>query len=165
MTKFEQLENFKGDSKKLEQLAEDMLKSCPLSEKIKRIFIENLILNFKFNEAINFINTKISEDERSVTDEYDYLTALTYYHDGQYEKSKKILRVLLSKNSSDQRYRKMFQILEVIENEKEKANHIFKTGNFEKAYDAYTKLLELDPENKNFCSIILANRALCMYYS
>jgi DnaJ family protein C protein 7 len=50
----------------------------------------------------------------------------------------------------------------VIEADKIKANDLFKKGHFRNAYNAYTKLLELDPENKNFCSLILANRALCL---
>ena len=42
-----------------------------------------------------------------------------------------------------------------------KANSLFKEGKYEEAINEYTKLLEFDPENKNFISIILTNRALC----
>jgi DnaJ family protein C protein 7 len=41
------------------------------------------------------------------------------------------------------------------------ANEIFKAGKYEEAIEQYTKLLEFDPQNNNFNSTIIANRALC----
>jgi len=41
------------------------------------------------------------------------------------------------------------------------ANELFKKADYYGASSLYTKLLELDPENKNFNATILANRALC----
>ena len=49
-----------------------------------------------------------------------------------------------------------------INNAKIKANTYFKNNNYDQAISEYTKLLEFDPENKNFMSIILTNRALCL---
>jgi DnaJ family protein C protein 7 len=43
------------------------------------------------------------------------------------------------------------------------ANEVFKSGKYDEAIELYTKLLEVDPTNKNFNSIILANRALCYF--
>ena len=40
------------------------------------------------------------------------------------------------------------------------ANEIFKNGKFEEAIEKYTELLNFDPENKKFNSVILANRSL-----
>jgi len=59
------------------------------------------------------------------------------------------------------KYKKLFENLKYIETEKEKANIYFKKGDYDNAINLYTKLLELDTNNKNFNSIILANRALC----
>ena len=42
------------------------------------------------------------------------------------------------------------------------ANSLFKSEKYDEAINEYTKLLEFDPENKNFISIILTNRALCL---
>ena len=129
-------------------------------ENLKRIYIECLIINFKYTEAINFINKKVSDEEKAQTDEFYYLTALSLYHEGKYENSRQALRPLLQR-SQDDRYKKLANILIVIEIEKEKANVLFKKGDYDKAFEAYSKLLELDPENRNFCSLIFANRALC----
>ena len=38
---------------------------------------------------------------------------------------------------------------------------MFKNNDYANAIDAYTSLLELDPDNKEFNSTIIANRALC----
>jgi len=48
-----------------------------------------------------------------------------------------------------------------ITKEKNKANEIFKANKYDEAIETYTKLLEFDPENKMFNSMIIANRALC----
>ena len=44
---------------------------------------------------------------------------------------------------------------------KKKANELFKEKKYEEAIEEYTKVLEFDPTNKKFNSLILANRALC----
>ncbi len=48
-----------------------------------------------------------------------------------------------------------------LEEEKEKANNLFKKGDYDGAISLYSKLLDLDTSNKTFTSTILANRALC----
>ena len=48
-----------------------------------------------------------------------------------------------------------------IEKEKDSANKIFKSGKLDEAIAAYTKLLEFDPTNKKFNSVIHANRSVC----
>jgi DnaJ family protein C protein 7 len=53
-----------------------------------------------------------------------------------------------------------FKTMKKVEEMKEQGNSAFKSGAFQDAVDAYTKALELDLENKNLSSIILANRAL-----
>jgi DnaJ family protein C protein 7 len=67
----------------------------------------------------------------------------------------------VNKNKQNEAYLRLVQILKVIEKEKEAANEIFKAGKYQEAIEAYTKLLELDPDNNNFNSTIYANRALC----
>jgi tetratricopeptide (TPR) repeat protein len=163
-TKYEladELYQNKSDYQKLEQIAGEVANKCKLNQNIKRIYIESLIINMKYNEALKYISSNITDEEKSSTDEYEYLLALTYYHDGKYDNAKRVVRSLLGKNNNDERYKKLSHILNVIEKEKDEANEIFKKGDYDKAYEAYSKLLELDPENKPFCSLILANRALC----
>jgi DnaJ family protein C protein 7 len=56
---------------------------------------------------------------------------------------------------------KIWKIINSIENEKNAANEQFKAGNFEKALELYTELLNVDPDNRNFNSTIYTNRSLC----
>ena len=50
--------------------------------------------------------------------------------------------------------------IETINDAKARANSLFKSQNYSQAIEEYTKLLDFDPENKNFMSIILTNKAL-----
>ena len=61
----------------------------------------------------------------------------------------------------EEKYTKLLNHINGIESAKKKANSLFKEGKLDEAITEYTKLLEYDPENKNFQSIILTNRALC----
>jgi len=66
------------------------------------------------------------------------------------------------KNVDDNpKYQKLLVNIRDINKEKDKANEVFKANKYDEAIEAYTKLLEFDPENKMFNSTILANRALC----
>lgn len=67
----------------------------------------------------------------------------------------------MSKNNEDPRFKKLYTIINSIEREKNNANSIFKSGDYEKALESYDKILLIDPENKSFNSTIHANKALC----
>ena len=93
-------------------------------------------------------------------DEFDYQTALCLYYDGQYEKAKKQINIMKSKgNKIDTN--DLLNKVNTIESVKNKANEIFKQKKYEEAIEEYTKILDFDPNNKKFNSLILANRALC----
>jgi len=49
----------------------------------------------------------------------------------------------------------------MLKSKKDKANESFKSGKYDEAIELYNELLEVDPANRNFNSVILANRALC----
>ncbi len=68
---------------------------------------------------------------------------------------------LLARNESNEKYLKLAENLEKVEHEKEKANDSFKKGDYDGAIHLYTKLLDIDSNNKIFNSTIYANRALC----
>jgi tetratricopeptide (TPR) repeat protein len=68
---------------------------------------------------------------------------------------------LLARNEKCEKYLKLAENLEKVENEKEKANESFKKGDYDGAIHLYSKLLEIDSNNKIFNSTIYANRALC----
>lgn len=77
------------------------------------------------------------------------------------DKAKTQMSRIISSHRDDERYVRISEILKVIESLKEKANEVFKAGKYEEAIEEYSKLLEVDPQNKNFNSTIYGNRALC----
>jgi len=66
---------------KAEEIAEKLLKDCSEFKSLKITYIKILLENLKLNEAIIFITSKISQDEKN--DEIDYYLALAFYYDGQ----------------------------------------------------------------------------------
>lgn len=71
----------KKDFVKAEELAEKLIKDCSEFLALKILYIKILIENLKLQEAIKFILSHISTDEKN--DETDYLLALAFYYDGQ----------------------------------------------------------------------------------
>lgn len=71
----------KKEFKKAEEIAEKLLKESTAFTALKLSYIKLLLENLKLNEAITFITSKISQDEKN--DEIDYLLALAFYYDGQ----------------------------------------------------------------------------------
>ena len=127
---------------------------------LKLKYIKILIENVKLTEAIQYINNEINFEDKKSNEQFDYLTALCLYYDGQYEKAKKQINLMKSKgNSIDTK--DLFEKVNTIDSIKTKANEIFKQKKYEEAIEEYTKILEFDPNNKKFNSLILANRALC----
>ena len=127
---------------------------------LKLKYIKILIENVKLTEAIQYINNEINFEDKKSNEQFDYLTALCLYYDGQYEKAKKQINLMKSKgNSIDTK--DLLEKVNTIDSIKSKANEIFKQKKYEEAIEEYTKILEFDPNNKKFNSLILANRALC----
>jgi DnaJ family protein C protein 7 len=150
----------KSDWKKCEELAEPLIKECTEFTNAKILYIESLLNNVKLTEAIDFIINKVSSEEQA-NEEFDFLLATAFYYDGKYDKAKKVLATVLQKVNDNEKYNHLWKILKDIEKSKEKANDVFKNGKYQEAIELYTKLLEIDPNNKNFNSTIYANRALC----
>lgn len=143
-----------------EELAKKLINICIGYKDLKHTFIECLINNNKLSEAAEFWSGKLSESERC-EDEFLYLICKIFYYEGNYERSKTFLKKLLSKVNDNPKYNKLYQIVNSVEREKEKANALFKANNYEEAIKAYSILLDIDPCNKIFNSTIIANRALC----
>ena len=130
---------------------------------LKKQYIKILIENVKLQDAISYIHREINFEDKIKDSEIDYLTALTLYYDGQYEKAKKQINLMKQKNNdySKEKIEDLLKKVNEIESVKNKANEIFKQKKYEEAIEEYTKVLEFDPQNKKFNSLILANRALC----
>ena len=145
----------------VEILSNQLIAEVPAFGTLKQIYIESLLENCKFKEAINFINSKVTSDEKNKEHEFLYLLSKAYYYKGDYQDAKRTMNNLMSVAMEEEKYTKLLKHINGIESVKKKANSLFKDGKLDEAIAEYTKLLEYDPENKNFQSIILANRALC----
>ena len=158
------IEKILEDEVKLEDKIKD--KKFEDAEEVCKRLIEkvsdfsDLIENVKLTDALQYINKEINFEDKKSNEQFDYLTALCLYYDGQYEKAKKQINLMKSKgNSIDTK--DLLNKVSTIESVKNKANEIFKQKKYEEAIEEYTKILEFDPNNKKFNSLILANRALC----
>jgi len=145
---------------KIEEIGGKLVQVCHGNYELKQYYIEALIHNNKLQEATKFWTTKLTDKERS-SDEFLFIICRIFYLEGNFEKSKQTLKRLLQRVNDNPVYNRLHHILNNIEKEKEVANKIFKDGKYAEAIDAYSKLLEIDPENKLFNSTIYANRGLC----
>ena len=151
-----------------EEICKKLLEKVSDFSDLKKHYIKILIENVKLQKALIFINNEINFEDKIKDSEFDYLIALTLYYDGQYEKAKKQINKIKQKtkdNDNNKKYIEKFDDLlkkvNEIESVKNKANEIFKQKKYEEAIEEYNKVLEFDPQNKKFNSLILANRALC----
>ena len=160
---YNQIEEKKKELKfdDVEELSKKLLTDAPAFPALRIIYLESLLENCKFKDCINYINSKISSTEKEKEPEYEYLLTKAYYFKGDYDLAKKTIKRLLANSMELEKYSKLKEKIESIENVKTKANQLFKENKIDEAIEEYTKCLEFDPENKNFNSIILTNRALC----
>ena len=160
---YNQIEEKKKELKfdDVEELSKKLLTDAPAFPALRIIYLESLLENCKFKDCINYINSKISSTEKEKEPEYEYLLTKAYYFKGDYDLAKKNIKRLLANSMELEKYSKLKEKIESIENVKTKANQLFKENKIDEAIEEYTKCLEFDPENKNFNSIILTNRALC----
>lgn len=146
---------------KCEIQANELLKYCDSYFEIKLIYIESLLKQGKIVQGSEYIKDKLSENEKK--NEYViYLSALSLYYSGKYEKSRSLLSCILKLNSKyKSKYEKLSSILEIIDEIKGVANKAFTDGKYDEAIDKYLVIIKLDPSNRNFISTIYANIALC----
>jgi len=74
---------FIKDYKKCEPLAREIISRCSNFTSIKLIFAESLLHNCKIEEAIIFLRTKVTSEEKSSNIEFEYLMALGLYYDAK----------------------------------------------------------------------------------
>ena len=144
-----------------EEVCKKLIEKVQDFSDLKKYYIKILIENVKLTEALAFITKEINFEDKMKDQEFDYLIALTLYYDGQYEKAKKQINLMKNKNIFDEKTEELLKKVNEIESIKKKANELFKEKKYEEAIQEYTKVLEFDPQNKKFNSLILANRALC----
>lgn len=150
----------RGNWTRCEELCDKLIKECPEFTNLKLIYVDTLLKNAKISQAIDFLINKVSADEKA-NEEFEYLLVLAFYYDGKYDKARKLLGTILQKSRDNEKLNHLWKVLKEIEKEKEAANESFKNGKYQEAIEMYTKLLDLDPDNRVFNATIVANRALC----
>ena len=144
-----------------EEICKKLIEKVSDFSDLKKNYIKILIENVKLKDALAYINKAINFEDKMKDPEFDYLIALTLYFEGEYEKAKKQINLMKQKNNFNEQTEQLLKKVNEIEGIKNKANEIFKQKKYEEAIEEYTKILEFDPQNKKFNSLILANRALC----
>ena len=143
-----------------EEICKRLIEKVPEFSDLKKHYIKILLENVKIQDTLAYIAQKVTAEDKMRDEEFNYLIALTLYFDGQYDKAKKLLNIIKQTNNSD-KITDLIKKVNEIESVKGKANELFKQKKYEEAIEEYTKILEFDPQNKKFNSLILANRALC----
>ena len=146
----------------VEEQSKKLLSDAPAFIELQKIHIQSCLEICKFKDAIDYINSKVSSSVKSRDEEFNYLLAKAYYFKGDYDLAKKEINKLIKLGIVDEKISKLKKYVETINEAKTNANSLFKSEKYDEAINEYTKLLEFDPENKNFISIILTNRALCL---
>ena len=146
----------------VEEESKKLLNDAPSFKELQKIYIQACLELCKFNPIIEYINNSVSSYTKAKDEEFNYLLAKTYYFKGDYDLAKREITNLIRRGFNDDKYAKLKKHIDNINSAKTRANTYFKNNNYDQAIVEYTKLLEFDPENKNFMSIILTNRALCL---
>ena len=146
----------------VEEQSKKLLSDASSFIELQKIYIQACLELCKFKEVIDFIKTKVSSAIKSKDEEFNYLLAKTYYFKGDYDLAKNEVNSLIKQGIVDEKLSKLKKNIETINDAKTKANSLFKSEKYDEAINEYSKLLEFDPENKNFISIILTNKALCL---
>ena len=132
----------------VEEESKKLLESASSFIELQKIYIHACLELCKFQQVIDYIKNQ-------------YLLAKTYYFKGDYDLAKREINDLIRHGYNDDKYKKLKKNIETINEVKTRANTLFKSQKYSQAIEEYNKLLDFDPENKNFMSIILTNKALC----
>ena len=146
----------------VEEQSKKLLSDAPAFIELQKIYIKACLELCKFKDVIDYIKNKVSSSVKTKDEEFNYLLAKTYYFKGDYDLAKNEINKLIKQGIVDEKVSKLKKFAETINEAKTKANTLFKAEKYDEAIKEYTNLLEFDPENKNFISIILTNRALCL---
>ena len=144
-----------------EEKSKELLKEASAFIELQKIYIQSCLELCKFKDVINYITNTISPSVKLRDWEFNFLLAKTYYFKGDYDLAKNEITKLIKQGITEEKLTSLKNKVETINSLKTKANTLFKENKYDEAINEYTKLIEFDPENKNFISIILTNRALC----
>ena len=145
----------------VEEESKKLLESASSFIELQKIYIHACLELCKFQQVIDYIKNNVSSYTKSKDEEFQYLLAKTYYFKGDYDLAKREINDLIRHGYNDDKYKKLKKNIETINEVKTRANTLFKSQKYSQAIEEYNKLLDFDPDNKNFMSLILTNKALC----
>ena len=145
----------------VEEESKKLLESASSFIELQKIYIKASLELCKFQQVIDYIRNNVSSYTKSKDEEFQFLLAKTYYFKGDYDLAKKEINDLMRHGYNDNKFVQLKKNIESINDAKIRANTLFKAQKYSQAIEEYNKLLDFDPENKNFMSIILTNKALC----
>lgn len=72
-----------GDYKRCEEISEKILKEASEYTTIKYIYVKSLLANVKLDEAEEFLNKKVTAEEKVHNEDFEYLTVQASYYQGK----------------------------------------------------------------------------------
>ena len=148
------------DFQKVIILGKEVVSYCTNYYDLKIKYTESLIRE-NLIQGIDYLKNNFTNEEKLKEDTV-FVTALAYYYEGKYDKSKSLLTSLISTTKTNKnKYETLLSILSSIEAVKSSANKAFTNGEYDLAVEKYLLILNVDKSNHNLLSTIYSNIALC----
>lgn len=148
---------FQDASRKLDLL----LEKCEMSYEYYKKKVEALCYLGETEKASLFLRDK-EYILKSYNDSlYYYLQSFVARYKNSLEGAKRYLTLGIRMDPDNDLLKSSLKLIRSIEELKQKGDNLFKQSKHKEATDAYEEILKLDPFNKLYNSIILANQASC----
>ena len=119
--------------------------------------LEALLRSGKVQEALNYSQELMRS--YSSSPEYLVLRGRCIFLNGSAENAKKLFMEALRLDPDFSKAKDQVKLIRAIERTKEEGNKAFTSGNAREAIECYSRALQMDPQNQNYNSVLLANRA------
>lgn len=149
--------DFADASRKLDLLID----KCELSYDLYRKKVEVLCFMGDTQKAMAFLREKEYTFMNYNESMYQYLQALVARYKNAFEEAKRYLLASIRRDPDNDLLKSAFKLIKLIEETKQKADTLFKQLKYKEASDTYEEVLNLDPHNKLYNSVILSNQATC----
>eukprot|EP00124_Ichthyophonus_hoferi_P001770 Ihof_evm3s102 gene=Ihof_evmTU3s102 len=136
---------------------DQVLDKAPGALPIRYLKVEALIGSHKYEESVQEAGNILMDDKHDV--EANYLRGMALYYQGNADTAKAFIKNALALDPDHKKARVLFKKMKQIESAKEEGNNAFRQGEFQKAYDLYTKALLVDPLNTDTNAKLYNNRA------
>ena len=148
---------FSDASRKLDLLID----KCELSYELYRKKVEVMCYMNETQKAMAFLKEKEYTFINYNESLYHYLQALVARYKNAFEEAKRYLQASIRLDPDNDLLKSAFKLIRNIEETKQKADSLFKQSKFNEAIEKYDEVLQLDPHNCLYNSVILSNKATC----